>query len=87
MLEISSLKERRLYYVTEIRVRLHEGNQHCLIVEFERDKKKVEVYECDHAADLYHMYKEYKMLADERDDQLETALCRSQSVVVGLINK
>ena len=65
MLEISSLKEKRQYNVLEIQFHMHETNNQCLILSFEKVKGKLEIFEAEHTTDIYQAFKECRRISEE----------------------
>ena len=53
----------------DIGLHLHETNNKCIILNFEKAKDKLEVFECDQISDLYSTFKEFKRLAEEYEEQ------------------
>jgi hypothetical protein len=76
--EIATLKEKRQYKVLDIDIHIHETNNKCFIVSFEKAKKKIEVYECDAATDVYQAFQEFRRLAEDIEDKAAKARAHPQ---------
>ena len=80
--EITSLKEKRQYNLLDINIHLHEANNRCFVLAFEKAKDKIEVYECEQASDVYNTFQEFKRISEEIDEKNSAQLTKSKSVIV-----